>query len=654
MQTRDANNKIVLESMTSRVALREYLFGLNVMNSSGDWDLARAYALGGKHMLSESARARGRLIMEGLLDGFTNAMRTIGQKVSSGWESLKKLGSDAVERAGAVLTALFDRIPHGKEFFDIIKDFTNEAYEQVKEAVANKIDEIKDALIGVRDELLEELTGKDILTDDLLITFREAAAKFGDEAVSWLENLKSSPSQAIKTLMGDRGKIAEFAAKLFRYVLEKNQKAADKIKSFFLDLKPMVDAKTGVLAIGIFKLATGNLSNGEHLVSTAHQIWTGAQRLNKNTMFLEKESDFAGRIMEFLPSAVENLVNGDNPMEVLLRAVGGDPSKIISHAIKLGIQALKKLGEKGVDAAMKAVGIEENGAMWKGIRGTVLGILGMATDKIFESRRNYSRSEKKSTNLSKGNDMRLTVNQLRSIIKEAVALDTQGLEMEGLAIMTESEPQQKTAVLYDVKKAAELIKMIERKDPGANEFAINNVLKGLIIVGTPEENNCWGAWEVKFSAGKGKGKLLYSLGYALSPTRLLASDRNEVSDAAQGSWGSAFRKSKDGTKRAIDARSASDAKDWTRLQFDDASKPEEKRRTPDFPDDDCKVHPESSPQLNFAYRGDINQAMTALGGFRAAHKNFENYVGKKAAIALYGFLMRNEILQPFFNAQRGY
>jgi hypothetical protein len=247
--------------------------------------------------------------------------------------------------------------------------------------------------------------------------------------------------------------------------------------------------------------------------------------------------------------------------------------------------------------------------------------------------------------------MRISVNQLKSIIREA--LDTQELKMDGVAAMIETEPNQKSAALYDMDKAIQLIKMIEDKDPNADDFAIKNVLKGLIIVGPPKQDNCWGAWEVKFSAGKGQGKLLYSLGYALSPTRLLSSDRNEVSDAAQGSWSSAFGKSKDGTKAALDAKSARSAGEWTRLQFDDSSKPESERRTPKFADDDCKVHPDKD-QLNFAYKGDIGQAMTALGGLRSAHNNFKQKVGNEAASKLYAYLMRNEILQPFFNAQRGY
>ena len=115
------------------------------------------------------------------------------------------------------------------------------------------------------------------------------------------------------------------------------------------------------------------------------------------------------------------------------------------------------------------------------------------------------------------------------------------------------------------------------------------ILKGFIEIKMPGDDTgpCYDSAVVSLAAGPGFAKEIYGLGYALSPNGLLSSDRSTVSDEATASWKTVAEK---GRKRR---------------EFDDISLPVDQRRTPDFPDDDCKVH--KSPErehLNYAYEAE--------------------------------------------------
>lgn len=389
------SNKTVINSVVSRVVLREHLFGLDSMNESGDWDLARAYALGGKHLLSESARHRGKLLMESLFARFASVMQNLGQKISGGIDATKEMSNDLKERAGQVLVALFDEMPSGRELFEIIKTYSKKAMEAVKDAVAAKFEELKESLAEIKDDLISRLFSKDILEDGLIQIIKDAAKDAGQTILDWVDKIKNSPKEAIKMLKGGIGReqIANFAGKMFEIILQKSKKALETVKDMFLRVKGISNAKTAPLTVALFKLATGDLSDTDQIIETAQQLWGGAQRVSsKRTIYFERSKEFTSQLAAFLPEAIKSLVKGDNPMETLARAVGGDPTKIIKHALGLGIAALKKVAEKGIDKAMISVGIQENGKIWKTIRAATLALLGAATKNISESRRRFRKN----------------------------------------------------------------------------------------------------------------------------------------------------------------------------------------------------------------------------------------------------------------------
>lgn len=169
----------------------------------------------------------------------------------------------------------------------------------------------------------------------------------------------------------------------------------------------------------------------------------------------------------------------------------------------------------------------------------------------------------------------------------------------------------KVCIIYDTGAALEFAEELSSEEfisyGEAGSIAAEKVVKGIIAV-TPfskNDNRCWGAWQVKLSAGRGLGGVLYPIAYALSPNGLLMSDRTDVSGDADRNWSKRFINSKDMTKRSVDTGKPDGLPDLAKLLFDYSNVPEEKKRTPNFPLDDCKLRQDGSAEspLNWAYNG---------------------------------------------------
>lgn len=132
--------------------------------------------------------------------------------------------------------------------------------------------------------------------------------------------------------------------------------------------------------------------------------------------------------------------------------------------------------------------------------------------------------------------MTLLREYIRDVLKESAST-------QGYAVITGESffnPDAVEAVLIDVAtftagmKAAPKTSLMTQLDVA--KAAARGSVVGYISVGPPQYGNAWGAWEVTRSAGRGHGKLLYAIGYALSPKGLLMPDRVSVSDSAIEAW----------------------------------------------------------------------------------------------------------------------
>ena len=153
-----------------RETVREILHSNNIsrsptlrfamMGESGisDWDLARVYARGGRSLLTESQRSRGKLLMEGLWSGITSAASWLGGAVASGATkgiaSLKKLGNDAIEAAGKAFTRILDSIPGGKAAYEMLSSFSADLAEKIGEYIKGALMEFANFMIEKKNDIV--------------------------------------------------------------------------------------------------------------------------------------------------------------------------------------------------------------------------------------------------------------------------------------------------------------------------------------------------------------------------------------------------------------------------------------------------------------------------------------------------------------------
>lgn len=175
-------------------------------------------------------------------------------------------------------------------------------------------------------------------------------------------------------------------------------------------------------------------------------------------------------------------------------------------------------------------------------------------------------------------------------------------DLEGLAAVTfRASETGRTGALY---KPDVFLSGVESGDPV--DEAIQAAVVGYVRV-SPTEHPCRSAWAVTEITGEGYGRLVYGMGYALSPRNMLVSDRTSVSAPAYDSWASAFQRAGKGQK----------------LPLDDHENP----KTPSE-DDDCVIHGSwldadcsgrDPKPLNYAYRGG-SWTRPMLAELEAAHR----------------------------------
>jgi hypothetical protein len=173
-------------------------------------------------------------------------------------------------------------------------------------------------------------------------------------------------------------------------------------------------------------------------------------------------------------------------------------------------------------------------------------------------------------------------------------------------ILSNAKLLRKSAVSFDKKISS-------GETPGAIIGGIE-----LTKLGGSNTGNCYGAWETSFVATEqGNGPLIYSLAASvikkLEPEGKISPDRKTVSNFAKPVWKSTF-----------DYR-----EDYKTYQFDDISLAVNKRRTPNDPTDDCKIHkPENEGNffLNYAY--EIDSPMQNLTELKSYYDITVRYIAE--------------------------
>ena len=182
---------------------------------------------------------------------------------------------------------------------------------------------------------------------------------------------------------------------------------------------------------------------------------------------------------------------------------------------------------------------------------------------------------------------------------------------ENLAVFDTATDRTRTAYIYDPQAV----------DP---ESEPGSAARGYISIRQPVEP-CNKAWIVVGSWGRGLGDVVYPIGFALSPSGRLISDRGSASIGAMSRWQIYY-----------------DDRGWKKLPIDDVEHPPE--NASDFHDkhhtektsDDCRAYAIEKPALdylNYTYdpKGRLSEFRSNLQSMRDLHeKTMESMLDRKS------------------------
>lgn len=366
--------------------------------SLSDWDLARTYARGGRTLLTESQRGRGRLLMEGLLQGLADAAGWIGVKVGSAAAKLKQLGKDALESAGKALTALLEKIPGGEAAFEMLKDFSSDTAEKIGDYIKDALVEFADFLVEKKDAILTAVfkgaadPGIATKIKELAEKAAEGAKDKADEIKGFIDSIVNDPAAAVKALFGSRETLGELAKKIVEVILSSSEKVKGAITGAIMKVE-FFSTKPGKLVMRLMTLMSADMG-GEQVIVAASRVWKSIKGIGKTGVSL----DHVGReFRDALPDVVKGLVGGEGAVEQIIRSAVGDPSaaaKLMKNSIKMCFNALKKLVDSNMEDALKKIGLDPEGKVGKAVAAGVGALVGAAGGAagVEESRRRRPRA----------------------------------------------------------------------------------------------------------------------------------------------------------------------------------------------------------------------------------------------------------------------
>ena len=351
--------------------------------SFSDWTLARVYARGGRALLTESEQRRGRLLMEGVVQGIINAAKWLGRGVSDGWKSLQKMGKNAIDAAGRAFTMMLEAIPGGKAAFEMIKGFTEDALESASEYIRNAIVEFGEFIAEKKEEILGAIFrgASDPGVLDKIKELKDKAIQEAGEQAKEVEkffsDLATKPQSALKVLGAARGTLGKVAKAVIRVILSSMKELRSKIANGILQAGGATDS--GKLVVRLMTLLSMDMG-GEKVLQAASGVWAAIKGLGKTGVNI----DHPGReFTDALPDIAQGLISGEGALENIIRSMSFDPKaavKLLKNVIKMAFNALKKLalGGKGLQKVLQNLNIDPAGKLGRAISRATEETLGLA------------------------------------------------------------------------------------------------------------------------------------------------------------------------------------------------------------------------------------------------------------------------------------
>lgn len=349
-----------------------------------EWDLARAYARGGM-VLSESAAFRGRLIVEGLLDGIRNAVTWLGGKVGNAWDELKRKGGEAWEAAGKAVTLLLDKIPGGKAAFEMLKEFSTDIAEAAGDYIKEALQGFSDFLKEQKDTLIKTVleSGNDPGVADKL---KEVGAKMKGDGAEWIDKLTSNPGEAIKAFYGGgRAALARVAQVAAKTILESVPAVSQKLVQGMMKSSFFQGKGVGDLVIRLMSLLGGSL-DGERVVEAGLGLYRSIKAMTGGgTVDLSRPDR---TLKSELPGIIMGLLSGDNALEQSIRAAVGDPKAavtLIKKAVGIVVAGVKKMVDDNMEGVLKALKLDPDSTSGKAVAMAVTALVGSGTGSLSDA-----------------------------------------------------------------------------------------------------------------------------------------------------------------------------------------------------------------------------------------------------------------------------
>ena len=366
------------KSRAANTVLKEYVRQAVISKDRGllsEWDIALAYAKG-SYALNEAQHIRGRLIVEGLFSSTIDALKWAGQKVGDGVEAVIKAGGEALDVAGKCLMTLLEKIPGGKDAFEMLKEFSVDIANSLKGYLTDAVKEFGKFLDNQKTKIMEAIFSVGSKDTNVISKIKEMIEKVknntdGSKLSEWLNSLLTDPVKAATSIFDIRGLVGKAASEITKMIL-KNKAAQDKVNKLFEGLS---SSKLGMFFLRVISFFSQDMG-GEGILTAAGQMWTAMKKISSKGLDMERVKT---SIREMIPDIVEGLIGGGSALESIIRSAAGDPSAIadiFKNAMKMVRKALGKLIGKHAAEIVKSAGIDPEGSIGKTVSAAMTALIG--------------------------------------------------------------------------------------------------------------------------------------------------------------------------------------------------------------------------------------------------------------------------------------
>jgi predicted KAP-like P-loop ATPase len=214
--------------------------------------------------------------MEGLLQGVASAASWIGIKFGAAAQRLKTMGKDALDAAGRALTFLLEKVPGGKEAFEMLKDFSSDTAEKIGDYIKEALSEFAGFLIEKKNDILT-VVFKGASDPGVVNKIKELANKAAedvkekaDEIMGFIKSIMSNHIKAVKMLFASRETLGKIAQKIVAIILNFNKKIRKSIASAIIGAK-FFSTKPGMLVMRLMTLLSADMG-GEQVIVSASRV----------------------------------------------------------------------------------------------------------------------------------------------------------------------------------------------------------------------------------------------------------------------------------------------------------------------------------------------------------------------------------------------